>query len=285
MLNNTIIAQLDELASTFEDRGEIKHAVSVDEINSLLVVTNTDIPDHVNKLTDLLCKHLKIDPEEALAVSTDLVEKYGLNERDLLNMGDIEVEGEMGFPTHIFPTGALPQKERRQGPDAALMNSNNPAWWEPREGSLNSVVKVVHDLEQYSDKLKQAGYKYQAKNIGLLVSKIMLNLEHKVNNSVKNVNIKKGMVLNDTVKNLFGTVEDIYIDNDVKVTVKDEKTGSVGGITLDKKDEVIVIKVSKPLQREALYKKANLLLEDLASKLEGHELLPQLERIRYNLEN
>jgi len=282
MINTIFISQLDDLAAQFEDRGELKHASVIDEVSQLLVAVNTDLSPHVNKLTDFLCNVLKIDPEEAISLSADLVEKYGIKDIDLLNMGDSEVDGDVGFPTDIFPTGALPNKERRQGPDPKLVNITNPNWWETKQGN---VVEVIDDLERYSDKLKQAGYKSQAKKIGLVVSKVMLDYKRKVENSISGENIRKGMILQDSEKNLFGEVKDVDLNGKgIHVTICDQKTGNLGGITINKEDSITIVKTSKPLQQEALLKKAMLLLEGLVEDAKDHEFGPQLERIRYNIE-
>ena len=292
MLDKNIISQLDFLSAQFEEGGNIKASSKLDEITQILAVANTDLSDHVNTLTDMLCGYLKIDPEEAISISADLVEKYGLKEEDLLNMGDSEVDGfsdipsDFGFITNMFPTGAFPQVEKRQGPDPKLVNLENPNWWEPKVGNFEEAIKVIGNLEKYSSKLKQAGYKEQAKKIGLMISKLMLDLDYKVDNSVKSTNIRKGMFLRDIEKNVVGEVKDVDVDNNtVKISLLDTRTGNTGGIVLSKYDNVMVVKRSKPLQREALVKKASLLLEDLSADLVGNALSLQLERLRYELEN
>jgi hypothetical protein len=288
MLDIYTINQLDDLASSFEEAGDIKTAAKLDVITQILSTANKDLSDHVNKLTDMLCGYLKIDPEEAISISADLVEKYGLKD-ELIKEEDSEVEGTelgIGLPTNIFPIGALPQKERRQGPDANLVDINNPAWWEPRQGNVENTVKVIRDLEQYSDKLKQAGYKKQSKKIGMLVSQLMLGLDYYNDNFTKCSSIKKGMFLQDTSKNLIGEVTDVDFDGEnVKISLFDTNTGSSGGIVMGVNDSVRVLKMSKPLQKEALIKKASILLDDLITELDGNESSLQLSRIKYFLEH
>lgn len=117
-----LIKQLDELSVDFENNGEFEYSTIIDKVSSLLTTAEQDIPQNVSNFADILVQHFNINSEEALAISQELFDRYS-------NEGS-EIDGEWGFLTNFFPIGALPYKERREGPRKEDVAPGKAKWWQ-----------------------------------------------------------------------------------------------------------------------------------------------------------
>ena len=110
------IAALDQLAVNLEVARRPDLAAEVDAAAMLLATADEDIPQATSELADVLREHLPgLSIEHALVVAKDLVATYG--------------ESQGTESDALFPSGALPHKERREGPHPKDVTPGKAEWW------------------------------------------------------------------------------------------------------------------------------------------------------------
>jgi hypothetical protein len=120
---------LDELAAASENRGEFEVASRLDAISMLVVTASQDIPAEVSTLADDLKRHFpKMDTEHALHIANSLYAEHDVADEDEQEEGE-EKESEIRFPS-----SALPNKERRQGPRPEDVPVGTVEWWDTTPG-------------------------------------------------------------------------------------------------------------------------------------------------------
>lgn len=152
-------------------------------------------------------------------------------------------------------------------------------------------MSIINKLAKYSDTLRRIGYEKQAKAVGLLASRLMLDATNMIDNQIKARDIRVGMVLAGVGRltgfgapGSYGEVKYIHTqDKNLVISVYAPQVEDNFELVLAPHKKVRVLTVTKPLQRKALRLKAKTLLASLACELEDHELGPQLARLNYKL--
>lgn len=137
---------------------------------------------------------------------------------------------------------------------------------------------VIQKLIEYSYKLKQAGYLDQARDVGLLTSRIMINAKTIRNDVIPAKKLQEGMIVAGVGKRIgignFGNYGEIkYIHKkgkSIAISVYAPLTDDNFELLLRPTDSVHTLSLDKPMQRKALMYKAKLLLDDLTDKLKNH---------------
>lgn len=153
------------------------------------------------------------------------------------------------------------------------------------------MEKTLSLLIEYSDALQKSGYLKQAKFVGLLVSKLMLDHEGACDRAIRVRDARVGMVLAGVGKKTgfgapgsYGEIKYIHAKKDSYVVgVYAPQVEDHFELVLNPSDKVTVLSLTKPLQRKAIKLKAKTLLANLALELENHDLGPQLARLNYDL--
>lgn len=150
---------------------------------------------------------------------------------------------------------------------------------------------VFSDIAKYSDSLQKFGYTKQAKAVGILISRLMLQDETVSNKVIRAKDTRVGMILAGVGKHTgfgapgsYGEVKYIHTkDSSFVVGVYAPQVEDNFEIVLHPEEKVVTLSVTKPMQRKALRLKAKTLLASLAVELESHDLGPQLARLNYEL--
>ena len=120
-----IVSHLDDLADSFEHEGDVVKSILLDKVANLLVLAEKEVSTEVSAFAEILSKYLDVEPEDSLILASNLIEKYGSKVESEAE----EKEGDISGLLNSFPVGALPQKERRQGPDPKDISIGTPEFW------------------------------------------------------------------------------------------------------------------------------------------------------------